>query len=38
MESQENEHNIKLINESEINKERTIIVVISSINNSVSSH
>ena len=38
MESQENEHNLKLTNESEINKENTIIVVVSSINNSVSSH
>ena len=38
MESQENEHNIKLIKELEINKERTFIVVISFINNSVSSH
>ena len=38
MESQENEHNINLINESEINKERAIVVVTSSINNSVSSY
>ena len=38
MESQENEHNLKLTKESEIKKERTILVVISSINNSYSSH
>ena len=38
MKTQDNGHNIKLINESEINKERTAIVVISSIGNSISSH